>query len=184
MMQVRVMPGLPTPLVPLAEHRHFVQNRTMDVDERSDRSAADVAAAIAEPARARMLYALMDGHARTSTELAAAADVGASTASAHLARLKAVGLIKVQVQGRHRYHSLASAEVAQVLEGLSVLAGGARATFEPNTPSRLRAARTCYDHLAGEVAVRLHDRFQALGYLADASGGEADAVELTPAGAE
>jgi len=151
----------------------------MDVDERADTDAAGIAQAIADPARARMLYALMDGHARTGIELAAVADVGAPTASAHLARLKAAGLVKVEVQGRHRYHRLAGPEVAQVLEGLSVLAGARRPAFAPSTPSRLRPARTCYDHLAGEIGVRLHDRFKALGYLA----GEVGDYELSPAGA-
>jgi DNA-binding transcriptional ArsR family regulator len=163
----------------------------MDVDDRAsddpageghaDGAAADIAAAIGEPARARILYCLMDGHARTSTELSVVADVAASTASAHLNRLAAARLVKVQVQGKHRYHSLASGEVAQVLEGLSVLAGGARTAFTPRTPSRLRAARTCYDHLAGEVGVSLHDRFKALGFL---RGGEAGIYDLSPAGAQ
>jgi DNA-binding transcriptional ArsR family regulator len=153
----------------------------MDVDERADTDAAGIAAAIADPARARMLYCLMDGHARTSTELSVVAEVGASTASAHLNRLKAAGLVSLKVQGKHRYYSLAGGEVASVLEALSVLAGGARPAFTPNTPSRLRPARTCYDHLAGEIAVALHDRFKALGYL---RAGSDDAVDLTPAGAE
>ena len=153
----------------------------MDVDDRADLDAAGIAQAIADPARARMLYALMDGRARTGTELAAVADVGASTASAHLARLKAAGLTQVEVQGRHRYHRLAGAEVAQVLEGLAVLAGGPRPVFAPRTPSRLRPARTCYDHLAGELGVRLHDRLQALGYIA---GGDTGDYALTAAGAE
>ena len=150
-----------------------------DADDHAD-TAAGLAAGIADPARARMLYCLMDGHARTSTELSVVAEVGASTASAHLARLMAARLVTVRVQGKHRYYSLAGPEVAAVLEGLSVLAGGERAAFRPNTPSRLRPARSCYDHLAGAVGVGLHDRFKALGYL-DA---DADGYELTGAGAE
>lgn len=77
-----------------------------------DSDISQVAAAIAEPARTRMLCALMDGHARTSTELAVIAGVGTSTASAHLARLREDGLVKLHVQGRHRYYSLADAHVA------------------------------------------------------------------------
>jgi hypothetical protein len=116
-----------------------------------------------------MLYSLLDGHARTSTELAMVADVSPSTASAHLNRLKSQHLVKVLVQGKHRCYSLEGPDVARALEGLSVLAGGSRDQFVPGTPSRLRAARTCYDHMAGAVAVSLHDRLQALGWLSAGS---------------
>jgi len=126
---------------------------------------AGIAAAIGEPARARILYCLMDGHARTSTELAIVAEVTPSTASVHLNRLKAEHLVKVLVQGKHRYYSLEGPDVAAALESLSVLAGGSRGKFVPTTPSRLRAARTCYDHLAGTLGVSLHDRLQALRWL-------------------
>jgi len=154
----------------------------MDVGIHPDAAISGIAAAIGEPSRARMLYCLMDGHARTSTELAAVADVNASTASAHLNRLKAERLVKVVKQGKHRYYRLEGSRVASVLEGLSVLAGGSRDTFVPNTPSRLRVARTCYDHMAGTVGVLLHDRFQVLGWLrADAREGH-NAYDLTPAG--
>jgi DNA-binding transcriptional ArsR family regulator len=132
-----------------------------------DDAVCRIAAAIGEPARARMLFCLMDNHARTSTELAAVADVSASTASVHLNRLKAERLVTVQVQGKHRYYRLQGAEVAGVLEGLSVLAGGNRPTFVPNTPTRLRAARTCYDHMAGTLGVSLHDQLRALGWISD-----------------
>src|SRR4051812_15775230 len=121
----------------------------MDVDN----SASRIAAAIGEPARARMLYCLMDNHARTSTELAVVADVSPSTASVHLNRLTAERLVRVQAQGKHRYYRLDSADVASVLEALSVLAGGARAKFVPTAPNHLRAARTCYDHMAGTLGV-------------------------------
>jgi len=113
-----------------------------------------------------MLYCLMDDRARTGAELAAVADVTPSTASVHLSRLRAEGLIQVQVQGRHRYFSLAGPPVGRVLKSLDGLAGGSRARFVPNTPGRLRAARTCYDHIAGVLGVSLHDRFWSLGWLA------------------
>ena len=124
-----------------------------------DTAVSSIAAAIAEPARTRMLYSLMDGHARTGTELAIVGDVSPSTASVHLARLKSESLVKVFVQGRHRYYSLAGPSVARALERLSVLAGGPRRPFVPRTPEHLRAARSCYDHLAGTIAVSLHDHF-------------------------
>jgi DNA-binding transcriptional ArsR family regulator len=149
--------------------------------EQVDSQVSGIAASIGEPARARMLYCLLDGHARTSTELGVVAEVSPSTASVHLARLKEFQLVKVHAQGKHRYYSLADANVAKALEALSVIAGGGDSTFVPNTPSRLRTARTCYDHMAGELAVALHDRFKSLGWLR-AGGG--DMYELTGQGSE
>ena len=150
----------------------------MNVALDGDTAVSRIAAAIGEPARARILYCLMDGHARTSTELAVVAGVSPSTASVHLQRLKTAHLIRVVVQGKHRYYSLEGLDVAIVLEGLSVLAGGVRDKFVPNTPNRLCAARTCYDHMAGRVGVSLHDRFRTLGWLSDSD----KAYELTSAG--
>jgi len=124
-----------------------------------------IAAAIGEPARARILSSLLDSHARTSTELAVIAEVSPSTTSVHLTRLKEENLIKVLAQGKHRYYSLSGAEVAMALEALSVLAGSPRRSFVPNTPTHLRAARTCYDHIAGTLGVALHDRMKMLGWL-------------------
>jgi DNA-binding transcriptional ArsR family regulator len=154
----------------------------MDVAHHHDAAVSKIAAAIGEPARARILYCLVDGYARTSTELAVVADVSPSTASVHLNRLKTERLIKVFAQGKHRYYSLEGSDVASVLEGLSVLAGGSRGKFVPNTQSRLRVARTCYDHMAGTVAVSLHDRFKALGWLAARSMASDNAYDLTLAG--
>jgi DNA-binding transcriptional ArsR family regulator len=128
-------------------------------DQRVDDAVSSIAAAIGEPARTRMLYSLMDGHARTGTELGLVAEVSPSTASVHLNRLKSENLVSVHVQGRHRYYALASPNVARALERLSVLAGSARRPFVPHTPEHLRAARSCYDHMAGAIAVSLHDRF-------------------------
>lgn len=132
-----------------------------------DAAASSIAAAIGEPARARMLYCLADGLARTSTELAIVAEVSPSTASVHLQRLMAKRLVKVLAQGKHRYYSLEGPNVAAALEALSVLAG--RNAFVPNTPGPLRAARTCYDHIAGSLGVALHDRVRAMGWLAEVS---------------
>jgi len=151
----------------------------MNVDP--DAAVPRIAAAIGEPARARMLYCLMDGRARTSTELAVVGGVSPSTASVHLGRLKAARLVSVLVQGKHRYYSLNGESVARALEALNVLAGRPRPQFAPRTPSRLRSARTCYDHMAGTVAVTLHDRLIALKWLTPQPGG-AD-YTLTAAGA-
>jgi DNA-binding transcriptional ArsR family regulator len=154
----------------------------MDVDHRADAAVSRIGVAIGEPARTRMLYCLLDGRARTSTELAMLAGVSPSTASVHLNRLKTVRLIKVFAQGKHRYYSLDGPDVASMLEGLSVFAGGSRGKFVPNTPGRLRAARTCYDHLAGTLAVSLHDRFQALGWFSAGVRSGGNAYQLTPEG--
>jgi DNA-binding transcriptional ArsR family regulator len=131
----------------------------------ADNHLARIAGAIGDPARARMLCCLLDGHARTSTELAVVAQVSPSTASAHLARLKDDGLLTQLAQGKHRYYSLAGGNVAAALEALLVVAGVPATTFQATTPHRLRTARTCYDHMAGSVAVALHDRFAQQGWL-------------------
>lgn len=146
-----------------------------------DLRLAQLAAAVAEPARARMLCTLLDGRARTATELATAADVAASTASAHIARLETSGLVNVVRQGKHRYAQLAGPAVAQALESLLQVAGVPRAaSFTPNTPQALRHARSCYDHVAGELGVALHDRLLSLRWLR----GERDEAdyEITSAG--
>lgn len=125
-----------------------------------------------------MLYCMVDGRARTGTELAIVAGVTPSTASVHLDRLRATELVTMVAQGKHRYYSLAGQDVARALESLSVVAGVSPRTFVPNTPVELRAARTCYDHIAGRLGVALHDRFRRLGWLA----GNGKAYELTPTG--
>ena len=140
------------------------QHRTADM------GLAQLAGAIAEPARARMLCSLLDGHARTATELSTLAEVGASTASAHLSRLRDDGLLSMVAQGKHRSYRLASTEVARALEALLVVAGVPATPFSPSTPDRLRQARTCYDHMAGTVAVTVHDQLLAQGWLLDDEG--------------
>jgi DNA-binding transcriptional ArsR family regulator len=140
---------------------YFVYHQSMNAD--ADLRIARIASAIGEPARIRMLYCLMDGHARTATELAVIADVTPSTASAHLNRLQKERLIKVFVQGKHRYFSLEDLNVASALEALNVIAGGKK--FLPNTPIGLREARTCYDHIAGALGVQLHNSLMKLGWL-------------------
>ena len=134
----------------------------MDVAEHS---VANIAAAIGEPARARMLYSLLDGRARTSTELAVASAVSPSTASVHLQRLQSLRLVQVLPQGKHRYYSLQGPSVAAALEALSVLAGASRQEFVPSTPNHLRMARTCYDHIAGTLGVLIYDRLTAIKWL-------------------
>ncbi len=136
----------------------------MDVDC-AEISLAEVAGAIADPARSRMLCSLLDGRARTATELAAVADVTASMASNHFSRLREHGLVEQIVQGRHRYYRLANTRVARALESLLSITEPRVITFRPSTPDALRHARTCYDHCAGEFAVRLHDVLLKAGWI-------------------
>jgi DNA-binding transcriptional ArsR family regulator len=127
---------------------------------------ARIGGLVGEPGRAGMLLALMDGRALTATELAAVAHVTSATASRHLAMLVEAGLLRVRQQGRHRYHQLASAEVARMLEGIMQLAVAQPRARLPLTGPRdatMRFARTCYDHLAGRLAVALADRLVELG---------------------
>jgi DNA-binding transcriptional ArsR family regulator len=148
----------------LVPRRYFDYRKSMDVRDADARISA-VASAIAEPARTHMLCRLLDGCARTGTELAMVAGVSPSTASIHLAKLAAQNLVKVTPQGRHRYYSLCDGNVAAALEALIRVAGAQEPRFEPRTPDRLRTARTCYDHMAGRLAVALHDRLLELHWL-------------------
>ena len=147
-----------------------------------DGAVSSLAAAIGESTRARILVSLMDGSARTGTELVALAEVSPSTVSAHLHRLQAAHLVSVRRQGKNRYYSLSSAEVASLLERLSVLAGGKRHAPACKAPEHLRAARTCYDHIAGTIGVTLRDRLAELGWLRIVPTGEQEIYELTAGG--
>lgn len=141
---------------------------------------AHVAALVGEPARTAMLLALMDGRALTARELAEAAHITPATASRHLALLVEAALLQVQQQGRHRYHRLASAEVAQMLEGLMQLAApqATRRVATGPADAALRTARSCYDHLAGRLGVAIASHLQELGAVqVDA---EAASARVTP----
>ncbi|HEY3935696.1 MAG TPA: helix-turn-helix transcriptional regulator [Gemmatimonadales bacterium] len=145
----------------------------------TDEAVVTIAAAIGEPARARMLYTLLDDRARTSTELATVAGVTPSTASVHLAKLRDAALVTVVAQGKHRFYRLAGPDVAGVLERLSTIAGNGRGDFVPSTPDRLRSARSCYDHLAGTVGVLLYDRFVELGWIAALTTADGNQCDVT-----
>lgn len=140
----------------------------------------NVAALVSDPARANMLIALMSGLALTAGELAREANVTAPTASAHLAKLREANLLTMVVQGRHRYFRLAGSEVAAALEGLMDLAartGNLRTRPGPRDAA-MRAARVCYDHLAGTAGVRLYDALIAQGAIV----ASAEGLHLSPAG--
>lgn len=131
---------------------------------------AEAASLIGDPARANMLSALMDGRALTATELAHVAGITPQTASGHLAKLKEANMLVVERQGRHRYFRLAGPEIAQAIEAISVVAQQGAPRHRPTGPrdEAMRFARTCYDHLAGQVAVTVVERFLELGYLTEA----------------
>jgi len=141
---------------------------------------AEIGALLAEPARAAMLLALIDGTARPAGELSRVAGVGAATGSAHLKRLLEGGLLAVLEQGRHRYYRLANDDVAALLEALAL--PRARPILpEPAGRDRLlRTARTCYRHLAGRMGVGLCDALLAQGHLQAAS----DGLRLQASGAD
>src|SRR5512144_382875 len=140
---------------PLDRRQCFGYHRTM----KAGPDISMVAALVGDPARANMLTALMSGRALTASELAQEAGITPQTASSHLAKLEAGGLIEPEKQGRHRYYRLTGSDVAQVLEGLAGLAaraGHMRVRTGPKDPA-LRRARICYDHLAGDLGVQMLD---------------------------
>ena len=145
----------------------------------SNHRLAEVASLLGDPGRAGMVSALWDGTARPAGELARIAAVTPATASSHLARLVAGGVLRVEPRGRHRYFRLASPQVAQALEALATLLpphlanNGAGETVPP-----LRRARLCYDHLAGALGVAVSDALVERRLLSL----EADAYALLPAG--
>lgn len=125
---------------------------------------ARIAALMSDPTRAAMLLQLMDGRMLTATELARAGNVSAATASRHLAQMVEYGLMCVEQRGRHRYHRLAGAEVAKVLEGIMQIAGqppAARAVVVGPRDEAMRMARMCYDHIAGRLGLAIAERLQA-----------------------
>lgn len=154
----------------------------MEASSKTGPVIAGIAALAGDPGRANMLVALVDGRALTASELAAEAGITAQTASAHLAKLEAGGLIAGLRQGRHRYFRLADGDVAHMLEtmmGVAVRAGHKRTRQGP-ADNALRHARVCYDHLAGEMGVALFDALMRRGVLAQ----KAEAVRLTADGAQ
>jgi DNA-binding transcriptional ArsR family regulator len=118
---------------------------------------ASVAELIGEPARAAVLVALLDGRSLTAGELALIANVSAQSASAHLSKMVAGGLLKARSSGRHRYYSLAGPDVAHAMEALGAIATLPRpsAALQSQNDLEIRKARSCYDHLAGRIAVEM-----------------------------
>jgi DNA-binding transcriptional ArsR family regulator len=141
---------------------------------------ARVAAIVADPARSRMLAYLLSGEYASASDLAKTASVTPATASGHLAKLLDARFVVCEPRGRHRYYRLADAEVAHALEALALIAerdGHDRAWAHPER-KRLRFARCCYGHLAGQLAVTVFDALQREERLISAT----DGYELTEAG--
>jgi len=140
---------------------------------RIEANIAPVAALFAEPSRAAMLSVLLDGRALPAGELANLAGISPTAASAHLAKLIDGGLLAMEAEGRHRYYRLANNGVAQVIEELSLLTKAPAIFRKPPLSSAARAlrqARSCYDHLAGEVAVGIAIALEGRGWLVRGEG--------------
>ncbi len=141
---------------------------------------AEIAALIGDPARATMVSALLDGQPLAASELAAAARITPQTASAHLAKLTAAGVLSVVRRGRHRHFRLASPTVTDMLDAIVAVALEQRPPARPlsRQARALGVARVCFDHLAGRLSVELTDAFLARKYLVV----DGEAAEVTPPG--
>lgn len=144
------------------------------------RELADLAALIADPGRALILSRLMDGRPQTAGELALVAGVTPQTASWHLGRLVQHALLKAERRGPRRLYRLATPLVAQILEGMMTVAvtGPSGSPPPARIDAAMRRARTCYDHLAGELGVALADALRQRDYLVL----DQEVGELTEAG--
>ncbi len=143
---------------------------------------AELGALIGDPGRANILAALIDGRALTATELAGIAGVAPQTASGHLAKLTQANLLALKKQGRHRYYRVASPLVGSMLESIMTVAAvqlPARRA-QSRVDHAMRAARTCYDHVAGRLGVGIADALVARGHVVLAD----DGGEVTAAGTD
>ena len=141
---------------------------------------AEIAALVGDPARATILSALLDGRARTASELAVAARITPQTASTHLAKLTQAGVLSVARNGRHRHFRLGSPAVGDMIDAIVAVALEKRPRYRPlsREARALSAARICYDHLAGRLSVDLTDAFVARKYVVL----DDEAADITTAG--
>ena len=139
----------------------------------------DIAILIGEPARAKMLWNLLDGRAYTASELAIAADISGTSASNHLAKLLEADLLKAEKQGRHRYFSFSKPEIAYVVESLASLSGHSSKKIEKEPElTGIKYCRSCYDHLAGFVGVMITEALEKKKALRKSE----DSYQITNAG--
>jgi len=126
-----------------------------------------ISALMCEPTRAKMLWNLLDGRAYTASELSIVADTSPTSASNHLSKLLEAEIVRVEIQGRHRYYSLSNPEVAYAVEGLANLAENSSTKSVKKLPEQngVKYCRTCYDHLAGFVGVKIVETLETKGYL-------------------
>jgi DNA-binding transcriptional ArsR family regulator len=159
------------------EREQFAYHRTMDAEP----DLARIAATVGDARRIRMLSLLMEGRALTAKELALGAGVEPATASAHLKRLLADGLLESAAQGRHKYFRFASEHVAQLVESLMRVAPRRPAQAAAAHDEPIRRARFCYDHLAGSLGTGLFTLMLKKDWLRDdpQAAGE---LQLTPRG--
>ncbi len=143
-----------------------------------DYDLAAAGRAIAEPARAAMLLRMMDGQAHTARDLAAAARLRPSAATAHLRRLLDARLVTVTASGRQKLHTLASPEVATAIEALAAISPllPVESLRAARTGSQLQLARACYSHLGGALSVAVADRLAADGIVDPLTRGETGSV--------
>ncbi len=141
---------------------------------------AEIASLVGDPARANILCALLDGRALTASELAYSAGVSPQTASGHLAKLARANLVQLAKQGRHRYYRLTGPQIGHMLESIVSVANAGPPRYRPRSrqEEHWRKARTCYDHLAGQLGVGIADSMCAHGHLVLADEGG----DLTPSG--
>jgi len=123
-----------------------------------------IASLIGDASRMKMLWSLLDGRAYTATELSIVADASRQSTSMHLSKLVDAGLLKVNSQGRHKYYSFARQEIAYAIEAMSVLMPPPT-QVSPVKPQPIKYCRTCYDHMAGSIGVKLLDRLVERHYL-------------------
>jgi DNA-binding transcriptional ArsR family regulator len=133
-----------------------------------------LSALICEPTRARMLWNLLDFRAYTASELSIVADTSPTSASNHLSKLLEAGIVKVEIQGRHRYYSLSNPEVAYAIEGLANLvnnSSAAKSVKKEPEKNGVKYCRTCCDPLAGFVGVKIVEALEGKGYLTKSENG-------------
>lgn len=139
---------------------------------------SQIATLLADPKRSAMMWALMDGTARQSEELALLAGLSPSSANAHLGRLSSGGLLKVEERGRKRFFRLAAPEIGAAVEALAsatlaslpgkvpeLLKRTSPSTKARTAPSSLLRARLCEDHLGGSLAADLYQRMLDAGWI-------------------
>lgn len=142
---------------------------------------ADSAVLFSDPARVTILTSLLGGESRPAGELARLANLSPQAATAHLSKMVEGGLLSFRRLGRHHYYQIANPEVGNALEALAVLTPTSRPrSSEDQSHRALRYARTCYDHLAGQLAIQIWEGMNTFGIISTGSG----APELTTRGEE